>query len=100
MPTTLFIGKDIYESTKSRHAEELMFSNPKYSSGDLEIEMNAWPCTGERGHDCHELFRRKSEGRRITVEITDDHGGYARNHGKAFGSTGTIIYDNGNVEDN
>lgn len=90
-------GKKSYEGNDRNHAEEVMFNSGKYDSGTLNVEMDAWPCTGERGHNCHALFIRKSAGRKITLTITSDHGGYAANHGKTMGSTGTITYDNGSV---
>lgn len=96
MPVEISVGRRSYESTNRNHAEELMIASGRHQ-GSFSAEMNAWPCTGERGHNCHELLRRSSIGRTITVEITDDHGGYAANHDQAFGSTGTITYSNGEV---
>lgn len=94
MPITITVkGKD-YESTKKNHAEEVLFGSGKHK-GDFEAEMDGWPCTGERGHDCHALFIKESAGRTITLTISGDHGGYAANHGFDFGHTGTITYDNG-----
>jgi hypothetical protein len=92
MAIEISIGKKTYVSDKKRHAEEVMFADPKHKTGDLEVEMNGWPCTGERGHDCHALFKEQSRGRTITLTITDDHAGYAANHGKRFGAGGKIIY--------
>lgn len=97
MPVTVCVGKKSFDSDNRKHAEENMFAVAKYQNGDLEVEMNGWPCTGERNHDCHALFIEQSRGRTITVTITDDHGGYARNHDKIFGATGTIIYQRGTV---
>jgi hypothetical protein len=59
--------------------------------------MDAWPCTGEAGHNCHNLFKLRSTGRIITVNCNGDHADFAATHGKAFGSTGTITYNNGAV---
>jgi hypothetical protein len=89
------VGRYGFESTSSNHAEELLFASGRFDTGNFTVDLNAWPCTGERGHDCHNLFITKSSGRTITVNVTDDHGGYAANHGLAFGSTGTITYANG-----
>jgi len=97
MPVEASVGRRAYPSTKKNHSEELLFASNRYNAGDLEVEMNAWPCTGERGHNCHELFRRNSAGRTITVTVTEDHGGYAANHGKPMGTIGTITYTNGVV---
>lgn len=94
MATSISVGNRTYESTNREHAEERMVNSGRHR-GDIEAEMNAWPCTGERGHNCHELLRRQSVGRRIVLTITDDHGGYARNHGREFGATGTITYNDG-----
>jgi hypothetical protein len=95
MPVTVNDGKKDYPSTNNIHGEEEMFNKTKFQSGNFTVTMNAWPCTGERHHNCHQLFKTKSVGRIITVVITGDHGGYARNHGKAFGAKGTITYNNG-----
>lgn len=95
MPIEISVGKKTYESTKSKHSEEVMFDSGKYDEGNFTAEMTGWPCTGERHHDCHALFVKQSIGRVITVVIEDDHGGYAANHGKKFGDTGTITYANG-----
>jgi len=89
------IGKNTFASTKSKHAEELLFSDPNNLEGNLVIEMNAWPCVGEGFHNCHNLFLTQSKGRTITVHITEDHAGYAADHGLEFGSTGTITYRDG-----
>ena len=97
MPISISVGSRTYESTNRKHAEEVLFDSRRHR-GDFEAEMDGWPCTGERGHDCHELFRRQSVGRTITLTITGDHGGYARNHDRAFGATGTIVYSDGEVE--
>jgi len=98
MPIEINVGKKTYESTNSKHAEEVMFESGKYNNGDFTVEMTGWPCTDETRHDCHKLFIRKSEGRVITVIVEEDHGGYAKNHGKEFGDTGAITYTNGVVE--
>ena len=45
----------------------------------------------------HRLFTNRSAGRTITVTVAGDHGGYAKNHGKNFGDTGTITYARGVV---
>lgn len=95
MPVNVTANKKTYASTKKNHAEELMFAITKNTSGNLDVSMDGWPCTGERGHNCHQLFKDQSAGRTITVSIGADHAGYARNHGKAFGATGTITYTNG-----
>ncbi len=95
MPITATVGRREYQSTDRYHAEEVMFSSGRYDAGDFEVEMNGWPCTGERHHNCHELFIRKSAGRTITVIVEADHGGYAANHGLRFGSTGQIVYADG-----
>lgn len=95
MPIKVSIGKHPYESTKNDHAEEVMFASGKYNDGNFTVNMNGWPCTGERHHDCHQLFINRSIGRTITVNVTGDHAGYARNHSKNFGATGTITYNNG-----
>lgn len=97
MPITVSVGKKEFVSDTKKHAEENLFAVRKYAQGDLDVEMNGWPCTGERGHDCHALFISESQGRTITVTVTDDHGGYARNHDKVFGATGTIVYKHGKV---
>lgn len=95
MPVSVTVGKKEYEGTKSNHAEEVMFNSGRHDTGNLTIEMNAWPCTGERHHNCHNLFLQKSNGRTITVVVNEDHGGYAKNHGQHFGAKGTITYANG-----
>lgn len=97
MPISITAGKKSYEGTNSNHAEEVLFHSGRHDSGDLIIEMNAWPCTGERKHNCHELFKKKSAGRTIKLKVTDDHGGYAKNHDKHFGEKGTITYADGVV---
>ena len=98
MPIYVQVKKSTYESVGQRHAEEEMFSTGRYDSGDLVVSMNGGPCVGYgkgHGHNCHGLFLRKSAGRTITVEVTDDRGGYAADHGKLYGSTGRIVYRNG-----
>lgn len=86
------VGRRSYQPTQSRHAEELILQ--EHRAGDLTIEMNAWPCM-ER---CHNLLLQASRGgRTITVEVTGDQGGYARDHGRAFGATGTITYQEGHA---
>jgi hypothetical protein len=95
MPISVSVGKKTYESTNKNHAEEVMFASRKYDGGNFTVDMDGWPCTGERGHDCHTLFKTRSINRTITVNVTGDHGGYAKNHGKEFGDTGTITYTNG-----
>lgn len=97
MPVTASVGRKVYEGTNSNHAEEVLFESGKYNSGNLTVDLDAWPCTGERGHNCHRLFQTRSMGRIITVNIGGDHAGYAVNHGQQFGATGTITYDNGEV---
>ena len=97
MPVSAAIGKHSYEGDKRYHAEEVMFNSGRHDSGNINIELNAWPCTGERHHNCHALFIKKSIGRTITVVVTEDHGGYAPDHNKHFGETGTIVYNNGVV---
>jgi hypothetical protein len=97
MPIKIAVGKREYESTNKNHAEEVMFASGKHNAGNFTVEMDGWPCTGERGHNCHRIFILRSAGRTITVEVTGDHGGYAKNHGRDFGSTGTITYANGAV---
>ena len=94
MPVEATVGRRTYPSTDRNHAEEVMFSSGRHNTGNLAVDLNAWPCTGERGHDCHALFIARSVGRVITVTVTDDHGGYAANHGQTIGSTGTITYNN------
>ncbi|MEW6982678.1 hypothetical protein AAD001_08505 [Colwelliaceae bacterium 6471] len=98
MPIEISVGKRTYQSTDRKHSEEVMFESGKYNNGDFTAEMTGWPCTGERHHNCHDLFKRQSKDRTITVIVEDDHGGYAKNHGKEFGATGTITYVNGIVE--
>lgn len=95
MPIETSVGRKTYESTNTKHSEEVMFESGKYKEGNFTAEMTGWPCTGERHHNCHELFLKQSVGRVITVVVEDDHGGYAKNHGKNFGDTGTITYANG-----
>jgi hypothetical protein len=96
MPVELSVGKKDYEGDHRYHAEEVMFASGKYESGDFTVSINAWPCVGERGHNCHQLFKNRSKGRTITVVITGDHAGYAVNHnGNRFGATGTITYKDG-----
>lgn len=97
MPMSISVRNRTYESTNRYHAEEVMFASGRHR-GDFEAEMGGWPCTGERGHDCHELFRRQSIGRTITLTITGDHAGYSANHGQASGATGTIVYSDGEIE--
>src|SRR5437868_14307273 len=97
MPISVTVNRKTYESTNKKHAEEVMFESGKHNGGDLAVEMDGWPCTGERGHDCHRLFTNRSAGRTITVTVAGDHGGYAKNHGKNFGDTGTITYARGVV---
>ncbi len=95
MPIKVSVGNREYESTNRNHAEEVMFGSGRYVAGDFTVNMDGWPCTGERNHDCNALFLRESANRTITVIVSGDHAGYARNHGKNFGSTGTITYRNG-----
>ncbi len=95
MPVKAYVGKKEYPGNDRNHAEEVLFNSKKYDIGNLTVELDAWPCMGERGHNCHNLFKTKSIGRTITVNITGDHAGYAVMHGKKFGATGTITYANG-----
>lgn len=97
MPVEATVGRRTYTSTDRDHAEELLFNSGRHDDGDLAVELNAWPCTGERHHNCHALFIRKSANRRITVTVTQDHGGYAANHHRQMGTVGTITYNNGMV---
>tara|TARA_B100000780_G_C21025557_1_gene411076 strand:- start:267 stop:569 length:303 start_codon:yes stop_codon:yes gene_type:complete len=97
MPIEISVGRKTYESTKSKHSEEVMFDSGKYDGDSFTAEMNGWPCTGERYHNCHELFIKKSAGRVITVVVEADHGGYAANHDKNFSDIGTITYAKGVV---
>jgi hypothetical protein len=96
MPISISVGRRTYQSTNRNHAEEVMFSSGNHR-GDFDADMDGWPCTGERGHNCHELFIRQSAGRTITLTVSGDHAGYAANHERAFGATGTITYNNGAV---
>ncbi|WP_437985447.1 hypothetical protein [Sorangium sp. So ce117] len=91
MPISVTVKGKTYESDGHYHAEEVMFASVK-RQGNLDVEMNGWPCTGERHHDCHQLFLDQSANRTITVTITGDHAGYAANHGRKFGDKGTITY--------
>ncbi len=95
MAVEISVGRRSYEGNNQQHAEEVMFGSGRYEAGDFAAEMNAWPCTGERHHDCHALFTRKSAGRTITLTVTGDKGGYAKNHDLDFGATGTIVYADG-----
>jgi hypothetical protein len=98
MPVKAWIGNKEFSGDDKSHCEETIFQNPYYSSGELFIDLDAWPCClGERGKNCHALFIKQSLNRTITVTITDDHGGYAKDHGYPGGTTGKIIYDNGVV---
>jgi hypothetical protein len=98
MPVKAKIGKKEFEGNNQRHCEETIFDNPKYSSGELFIELDAWPCClGERGKNCHALFIRQSLNRTITVTVEADHAGYAVNHGYPAQTKGTITYKNGVV---
>ncbi|WP_437769252.1 hypothetical protein WMF27_09430 [Sorangium sp. So ce281] len=97
MPISVTVKGKTYESDGHYHAEEIMFASVK-RKGDLEVEMNGWPCTGERYHDCHKLFLDQSASRTITVTITDDHAGYAANHGLKLGAKGKIIYAKGEAK--
>ena len=69
MPISVTVNRKTYESTNKKHAEEVMFESGKHNGGDLAVEMDGWPCTGERGHDCHRLFTNRSAGRTITVTV-------------------------------
>ena len=100
MPIKVSVGKYEYESTNKNHAEEVMFSVPRHQSGDLTVSMNGWPCTGERHHNCHDLFIKQSAGRTITVVVDNDHAGYSANHGRKVNPTGTIVYNRGTVQYN
>ena len=95
MPIKASVGKKEYESTKKNHAEEVMFYSGKYDAGNFTVDLDGWPCTGERGHNCHAMFIIRSANRTITVNINGDHGGYAMNHARQFGSTGVITYTDG-----
>jgi hypothetical protein len=87
-----------YEGTKTNHAEEVLFNDTKHESKNpLNLEMNAWPCTGERHHNCHELLKKQSGQRVIILKITGDQGGYAQNHLPMSQHNNTIVYTNGNV---
>jgi Cu2+-containing amine oxidase len=97
MPVNAYVGKKKYEGTDRNHAEEVLFASGKYNAGNLTVDLDAWPCTGERGHNCHRLFQTRSAGRTITVNVSGDHAGYAVNHGLQFGATGTITYADGAV---
>jgi hypothetical protein len=97
MPINVSVGRRSYESTNKKHAEEVMFADIRYATGNFTVDMDGWPCTGERGHNCHQLFKTKSVGRIITVNVSGDHAGYSRNHDRNFGATGTITYNNGVV---
>jgi hypothetical protein len=94
VPVSITVSGRTYDSDKKYHAEELMVGSGRHR-GDIEAEMNAWPCTGERGHNCHDLLLRQSAGRTIVVTVTDDHGGYAANHGLKMGTTGKVTYKDG-----
>ncbi|WP_437745320.1 hypothetical protein WME73_10400 [Sorangium sp. So ce302] len=94
MPISVTVKGKTYESDGHYHAEEIMLASVS-STANLVVEMNGWPCTGERYHDCHKRFLTASASRTITVTITDDHAGYAANHGRKFGEKGTITYANG-----
>ncbi len=80
------------ESTKRNHAEELVAGDIA-SGSEYRITLNAWPCTGERGHNCHALLQQTANSNNVTITAicTSDHGGYAANHHRA-GPTGTITY--------
>lgn len=96
MPVEVTLGRNTYAGDNKLHAEEVMFNSGKFpAQGNVNVSMNAWPCTGERHHNCHQRFIERSAGRTITISITGDHAGYAANHGKPFGATGTITYTNG-----
>jgi hypothetical protein len=95
MPVHATVGNRTYPSDDRDHAEEKMFASNRYNAGNFTVELDAWPCTGEKHHNCHQLLKQRSMGRVITAIVTGDHGGYARNHGLAFGATGTITYTNG-----
>ena len=97
MPVKATVGKKEYVSTSKNHAEELLFASGKYNAGtgNFTVELTGWPCVGERGHNCHQLFKHQSANRVITVVMIEDHAGYAANHGGVTGNTGTITYTNG-----
>jgi hypothetical protein len=100
MAITATVKKKTYSGTDTFHAEQVMFRTGLYETGNLNVELTGWPCEGEHRHDCHKLFKTKSKGRIITVEITGDSGGYAANHPGRVGAasnqkTGTITYNNG-----
>ncbi len=104
--------KKTYESTnKNTHAEEVAFymeapgrSKAKVikedllKSGNLDFEMDGWPCFADGSHDCHALFLGHSRAplaRTITVTMTGDSGGYKSGHAGAAAGHTTITYTNG-----
>jgi hypothetical protein len=90
--------KSSFTGDKKRHAEEVLFAKLKDDVGDLNLEMNAWPCISQgRHHDCHGLFQRKSKGRTIILTITGDSGGYSADHNMLIGATGKITYTDSNI---
>lgn len=99
MPVEVSVGRRDYVGTNRLHAEEVMFNSGRHSAGNLAVTINAWPCTGERHHNCHLLFTQRSVGRTIVVTVTADHAGYSANHANRAGglTTGTITYTNGNL---
>ena len=48
-------------------------------------------------HNCHDLFKRRSAGRTITLTIVGDSGGYAVNHEDKAEGDNTITYADGEV---
>ncbi|MBD2502128.1 hypothetical protein [Anabaena azotica] len=88
--------KRSYQPTKKIHAEKVMLNDERNQAGNLNLRMNAWPCT-DQGHDCHKALIDASLNRTITLEVNGDIGGYAKNHNFDFNTTGRIVYNNGNV---
>lgn len=99
MPVEVSVGRHNHVGNNRNHAEEVMFLSGRHGSGNLAVTINAWPCTGERHHDCHRLFAQQSLNRTIVVTITGDHAGYSANHPNRVGglATGTITYTNGQL---
>lgn len=101
MPVTLLVDKpkEQYESTKKSHAEKQFYDAHTKDAVVKDaaawlLTMDAWPCCDGIG-SCHYLLMVLSMKRDIRLVVSEDHGGYAVNHGLKAGAKGTIIYVRG-----
>lgn len=89
--------KRVFEADGNYHAEQVAVSFAVNNKGlsDFVINQNAWPCTAK----CHPWLTvmSKKHNLKITINIEQDYGLYSLDHEKPKDSTGTIVYDKGEV---